>query len=158
MKKNLLISGATVLITFACVAAFQAFSYVTQVPAASSAALALPVKPFEVDPSWVKEGKPNFRAAEFFKSHDGKTSSGIFECDGPSVFEWHYQLDESIYVLEGGVDIEYQGKKFSLKPGESAFFRAGTTALWHVPKGIRKTWTLHDAGKPARGIASILLR
>ncbi|MFZ6874667.1 cupin domain-containing protein [Undibacterium sp. Di27W] len=156
MKKSLTIGLAATLLTLLGVTSYQAIAYVTQVQPASTAALHSPVKPFEVDPSWIKEGTPNFRATEFFKSHDGKTSSGIFECDGPSTFEWQYQFDETIYVLDGGVDIEYQGKKFSLKPGETALFRAGTTALWHVPKGIRKAWTLHDAGKPARGLASIL--
>ncbi|MES2040957.1 MAG: cupin domain-containing protein [Pseudomonadota bacterium] len=156
MKKSLTIGVATALLTLLGVTSYQAIAYVTQAQPASATAVNLPVRPFEVDPSWIKEGKPNFRAAEFFKSHDGDTSSGIFECDGPSTFEWHYQLDESIYVLEGGVDIEYEGKKFSLKPGDTVLFRAGTTALWHVPKGIRKSWTLHDAGKPARGLASLL--
>ncbi|MFZ6721022.1 cupin domain-containing protein [Undibacterium sp. Ji49W] len=156
MKKSLTIGVAAGLMTLLGITSYQAIAYVTQVAPASSAAVSMPVKAFEVDPTWIKEGTPNFRATEFFKSHDGKTSSGIFECDGPSTFEWHYQLDETIYVLDGGVDIEYQGKRFSLKPGETAFFRAGTTALWHVPKGIRKTWTLHDAGKPARGLAKLL--
>ncbi|MFZ6656200.1 cupin domain-containing protein [Undibacterium sp. TJN19] len=156
MKKSLAIGLAASLLTLLGVTSYHAIAYVAQVQPASSVALSSPVKPFEVDPSWIKSGNPNFRATEFFKSHDGKTSSGIFECDGPSTFEWHYQLDETIYVLDGGVDIDYQGKHFSLKAGETAFFRAGTKALWHVPKGIRKSWTLHDAGKPARGLASLL--
>ncbi|MCH8618378.1 cupin domain-containing protein [Undibacterium sp. TS12] len=156
MKRSLTIAIAAGIITLLGASSYQAVAYITQVQPATSVARKLPVQPFEVDPSWIKEGKPNFRATEFFKSHDGKTSSGIFECDGPSTFEWHYQLDEAIYVLDGGVDIEYQGQRFSLKPGETAFFRAGTTALWHVPKGIRKSWTLHDAGTPARGLARIL--
>ncbi len=156
MKKSLTIGVAAVLVTLLGVTSYQAIAYVTQVPAASSTAVSMPVQPFEVDPSWIKEGRPNFRASEFFKSHDGKTSAGIFECDGPSTFEWHYQFDETIYVLDGGVDIEYQDKKFSLKPGDTAVFRAGTNAVWHVPKGIRKSWTLHDAGKPARGLAKLL--
>ena len=156
MKKSLAIGVAAALMTVLGITSYQAIAYVTQVQPASSAAVHMPVKAFEVDPSWVKDGKPNFRATEFFKSHDGKTSSGIFECDGPSTFEWHYQLDETVYVLDGGVDVDYQGKQFSLKPGETAFFRAGTTATWHVSKGIRKAWTLHDAGKPARGLASLL--
>lgn len=109
---------------------------------------------FKVADSWVKQGQPNFRATEFYRSADGKTTSGIFECDA-SVFEWHYDKDEAIYLLEGQVDIEYLGQKFTLTAGQSTFFKAGTVALWRVPGKLRKTWTMYEAGKPVKQLSKV---
>ena len=135
--------------------AYEAICHTYQTPAPSTEATQLHLKTLSVDPTWIKSGTPNFRANEFFKSADGKTSSGIFECDA-STFEWHYFVDEAVYILEGSVTLEYQGNEFTLKEGETALFRAGTSAIWHVPSHLRKSWTMYDAGKPARGLAKIL--
>ncbi|MFZ6849611.1 cupin domain-containing protein [Undibacterium sp. RuRC25W] len=134
---------------------YKAALHTYHMPAASTEATQLHLKPFNVNPAWIKSGTPNFRADEFFKSGDGQTSSGIFECDA-ATFEWHYQFDEAVYILDGSVTLDYQGKQFTLHAGESALFRAGTTAVWHVPDHIRKSWTIYDAGKPARGLAKLL--
>ena len=152
MKRTLKASIAGVALTLFGLGTYEAIRHVKNSPRASQEARAHQVQAFEVDPSWIREGKPSFRATEFFKSSDGKTSSGIFECDAGK-FEWHYQFDEAVYILEGSVNIDYQGKQFTLKAGESAFFRAGTSAQWDVPQHIKKTWTLYDAGKHARGLA-----
>jgi uncharacterized cupin superfamily protein len=154
MKTTLKASMIGAALSLFALGAYEAIRHVQNSPEASKEAKTHQIQVFEVDPSWVLEGNPNFRATEFFKSSDGKTSSGIFECDAGK-FEWHYQLDEAVYVLEGSVNIDYQGKQFTLKAGESAFFRAGTTAVWQVPQHIKKTWTLYDAGKPARGLARL---
>ncbi|MDE2430212.1 MAG: DUF861 domain-containing protein [Burkholderiales bacterium] len=155
MKKSIKSGLIGAVLTLTAVFAYQATGHVLNVQDASEAPVHMPVQAFEVDPSWVKEGKPHFRAVEFYQSTDKHSSSGIFECDGPSTFEWHYQLDEAIYVLEGGVEIDYQGKHLSVKPGETVFFRAGTTATWHVPVHIKKAWTLYDPGRVARWMAKL---
>lgn len=145
--------GAALAVT--ATLAFEAVRHVYKSEPASQEAQAHQIRSFPVDPSWVLEGKPDFKATEFFHSSDGKTVSGIFECE-PSKFEWHYRFDEAVYILDGEVDISYLGKQFTLRAGESAFFRAGTLATWTVKKHIRKTWTMYDPGKPARGLAQIL--
>lgn len=137
------------------VAIYGAVAYVTHVAPATSSTVSMPIQAFAVDPIWVKSGKPNFKAVEFSAATDGSSSSGIFEAEGPSTFEWHYQLDESIYVLSGGVEIDYLGQHFTLKEGDTAFFRAGTVALWHVPVGIKKTWTLYNPGRLARWLGRL---
>lgn len=153
--KRILFSGiAGAAIALAGVQLMSIAKHRNNISAPSDAAAHPQLKPLEVNSSWVIEGKPNFRATEFFKSSDGKTTSGIFECDA-STFEWHYSHDEAIYILEGGVELEYLGKKFSLKAGDSAFFRAGTVARWKVPQHIRKTWTLYDAGRLERKFAPV---
>ncbi len=112
------------------------------------------IAPFKVNPDWVKQGQPNFRATEFYRSADGQTTSGLFECDA-SVFEWHYDKDEAIYILEGSVELEYLGQKFTLSAGQSTFFKAGTVALWRVPEKIKKTWTMYEAGRPVKQLSKV---
>lgn len=120
---------------------------VNHLPPLSTANQTLPLDPVTVDPSWVKAGSPNFRATMFASSPDGKRNSGIWICDGPSTFEWNFALDETVYILEGEVEITYQDKEFTLKPGDTAVFHAGTKAIWHVPKHLKKSFTLHEPEK-----------
>lgn len=107
---------------------------------------------FEVAQDWIKRGQPNFRAAEFYRSADGNTTSGIFECDA-SEFEWHYDKDEAIYLLEGRVEMEYLGQRFTVTPGQRVFFKAGTVAKWHVTEKVRKTWTIYQPHRLSRWLA-----
>ncbi|MEB0139148.1 MULTISPECIES: cupin domain-containing protein [unclassified Undibacterium] len=160
MKNKILALACGVALSLAGVTAliaYQAGRHVAATPAASQAAAPLSLLPFAVNPNWVLAGTPNFRAAEFFQSSDGKTRSGIFECDAAK-FEWHYQFDEAIYILDGSVEIDYLGHHFHLKAGDSALFRAGTTAIWEVPTHLKKSWTIHDAGAPARSLARLMQR
>jgi len=155
MKTRIKAAIAGSIITLTGFVAYEAIRHVSKMPAPSAEAVKLHLKPFYVDPAWIKSGTPNFRANEFFKSSDGTISSGIFECDA-STFEWHYQFDEAVYILDGSVNLTYQGKEFTVNPGETVLFRAGTVATWNVPDHVRKSWTIYDAGKPARGLAKIL--
>ena len=155
MNKSIKYGIVGVLIGVIGVVIYAAIVYMMHVAPATSRAVSMPTQAFAVDPGWVKSGKPNFKAVEFSAAADGSSSSGIFEAEGPSTFEWHYQLDESIYVLSGGVEIDYLGQHFSLKEGDTAFFRAGTMALWHVPVGIKKTWTLYNPGRLARWLGHL---
>lgn len=119
-------------------------------PEPSSTAVSRPLQPFEVDPSWVRSGVPNFRAAETSRSADNRHISGLWACDGPTTFEWTFGLDETVHLLEGEVHVTYQGRRFVLRPGDTATFLADTKAVWHVPKGAKKSFTLHHPGQVAR--------
>jgi len=124
-------------------------------PPASTTAQAKPLQPFEVDPSWVRSGEPNFRATVYSVSPDQRTMTGVWACDGPSSFEWHFSLDETVHVLEGRVDIDYQGRHFTLLPGDTAHFRAGTTAVWQVPQHLKKSFTLYKPGQLAHWLSRL---
>ena len=95
-------------------------------------------------------GTPTFRSNTFGTSQDHSSSSGIWECVGPTQFVWHYGTDETIYILEGSAEIEYLGKKFTLAAGDSTHFAAGTSANWVVRERIKKTWVLYDPGRLVR--------
>ena len=117
---------------------------------------AAPMVPVVIDPSWVIDGVPVMRAAVFSSSRDGKELSGIWECDGPTKFEWHFGTDEAIYVLEGAVTVEVGGATRAFGPGDIAFFPAGTASLWNVPVHVKKAFTLHEPGKPIRWLRKLL--
>lgn len=130
--------------------AWDASHAIARSPEPSTQAQSRPLQPFEVDPSWVRTGTPNFRAAETARSADGRHISGLWACDGPTTFQWTFGLDETVHLLEGEVHVEYEGRKFVLRPGDTATFLADTKAVWHVPKGAKKSFTLHHPGQVAR--------
>jgi uncharacterized cupin superfamily protein len=100
-----------------------------------------------IDPSWIISGSPVCRSTVFDLSHDQSSKSGIWECRGASKFVWHYGVDESIYILEGEAHLEYLGNKFTLTPGDSTHFAAGTKATWVVNEHVRKTFRLYEPGR-----------
>jgi uncharacterized cupin superfamily protein len=116
----------------------------------SNLAVQRPLGPFPVDPSWVKMGTPNFRGNEIAHSPDGKSVTGLWACDGPSTFEWRFGADETVHLLEGAVEVDYLGRRFTLKPGDVATFHSGTRAVWHVPVHAKKVYTVHQAGRLVR--------
>ncbi|MFZ1908331.1 MAG: cupin domain-containing protein [Burkholderiales bacterium] len=111
--------------------------------------------PLTVDSSWIISGSPVFRANVFQHSRHAATLSGIWECVGPAKFEWRYGVDESIYVLEGSVEIEYLGRKIRLVAGDSAHFAAGTTAVWTVTDHVKKTYYINRPGLLMRAIRRV---
>jgi len=110
----------------------------------------LQLAPFPVDPSWVKQGTPNFRALEYARSPDGHTITGLWACDGPCTFEWTFAHDETVHLLEGEVQVNYLGRNIKLVPGSTASFQAETRATWHVSQYARKTFTLQEPGRMVR--------
>jgi uncharacterized protein len=114
------------------------------------------LEPRTIDPSWVRSGSPIFQGTVFERSDPWASTSGIWECTGPASFEWHYGVDESIYILEGSADIEYMGRKFTLHEGDSTEFVAGTTAVWTVEDHVKKTFRIHHPGAVIRAVRGVL--
>ncbi len=113
-----------------------------------------PLSTLTVDAGWITEGKPAFRASSFSQSPTG-TVSGIWECDGPAKFRWEYSVDETLYVLDGGAELEYQGAVYELRPGTAAFFPAGVVVNWTVTGHIRKAFSLDEPGHTRRLIRKV---
>ncbi len=129
------------------IAAYDAHRYINRMPAASSVAVNRPLMAFAVDPAWIHAGVPNFRGSETARSADGHTITGLWSCDGPSIFEWHFAFDETVHLLEGEIEVDYQGHRFTLRPGDTATFHTGTRAVWHVKQYSKKAYTLHRPGR-----------
>lgn len=136
------IAGACIAVT--AMATIDSIRYHQGAPAPSVRAVERPLGVFQVNPSWILSGKPVFRGAETVRSPDGRVVSGLWACDGPTSFVWHFSHDETVHLLEGRVEVEYEGRRFSITPGDIASFQAGTKAIWHVPQHAKKAYTLHQ--------------
>jgi uncharacterized cupin superfamily protein len=151
MKRRTLIAGVGgAVVTLGALAAYESVRYVVASPPLSTGAVEKPLGEFNVDPSWILSGKPVFRGAETLRSADGRSVSGLWACEGPTTFVWHFGGDETVHLLEGRVEVEYMGRRFSISPGETATFHAGTKAVWHVPSHAKKSYTLHKPGMLVR--------
>jgi uncharacterized cupin superfamily protein len=120
--------------------------------AEGSAGSAAPLLPLTVDPSWILEGSPTFSSTVFAQAPDGKSASGVWECVGPTRFRWRFDIDETVYLHEGLIHVEYEGERFTLRPGDRAHFNAGTSAVWQVPERARKSFTLREPGRLVRWV------
>ncbi|MBN2153501.1 MAG: cupin domain-containing protein [Candidatus Lokiarchaeota archaeon] len=61
----------------------------------------------------------------------------IWEKDA-STFDWHYDSEETFYVLEGDVTVTWKGGEISFTKGDLVTFPEGLDCTWHVKKKIRK--------------------
>ncbi|GAB4317309.1 MAG: cupin domain-containing protein [Promethearchaeota archaeon] len=63
-----------------------------------------------------------------------------------STFDWHYDSEETFYVLEGEVTVTWTNQdgtpgEISFGPGDLVTFPEGLSCTWHVKKAIRKHYT-----------------
>jgi uncharacterized protein len=87
---------------------------------------------------WILEGNPVARNKLLSASADGTASSYIWDCTAGR-FNWFYDVEETIYVIEGGVVIKDDaGLVHRLNAGDTFFFAVGARAEWHVENYIRK--------------------
>ena len=100
---------------------------------------AVNLDPSPINPGWVLEGTPVARNKLLSSSADGTASTLIWECTAGR-FNWIYDIDETIYVIEGGVVVKDHGGGLArrLSAGDTIFFPKGARAEWHVEHYIRK--------------------
>jgi uncharacterized protein len=100
---------------------------------ASVALNALPIRP-----QWVLEGAPVAQYKILSTSSDGTAKTIVWDCTAGR-FNWFYDMDETVYVLEGSVLLKDEtGTSRRVGSGETVFFRAGSRAEWTVERYIRK--------------------
>jgi uncharacterized cupin superfamily protein len=91
-----------------------------------------------IRPDWVIEGKPVSRNKLLSYSADGNSSTMMWDCTAGR-FNWYYDIDETLYVIEGSVNIkDPAGVIHRVTVGDTVFFPAGSHAEWHVESYIRK--------------------
>jgi len=94
--------------------------------------------PSPIYPNWILEGTPVACNKVLSTSADGTASTLIWDCTAGR-FNWFYDVDETIYVMQGGVVItDAAGAARRLSAGDTIFFPAGARAEWHVEHYIRK--------------------
>jgi uncharacterized cupin superfamily protein len=96
------------------------------------------LNPAPINPAWILEGTPVARNQVLSSSTDGNATTFIWDCTAGR-FNWHYSVDETVYVIEGSVIVKDQsGVSRRVSAGETIFFPAGTVVEWKVEKYIRK--------------------
>jgi hypothetical protein len=94
--------------------------------------------PAPIEPSWIREGTPVARNFVLSSAREGGAFTMLWDCTA-GVFEWHYESDETVYVLKGGVVVcDDAGVEHRLGPGDHVLFRAGSRAVWRVDSYVQK--------------------
>ncbi len=96
------------------------------------------LRPAPIEPSWIREGNPMARNATLSKSADGLASTLVWDCTAGK-FDWHYEIDETIYFLEGSATIsDGVNPPKTFGPGDVLFLPRGAVCHWHVENYVRK--------------------
>jgi uncharacterized cupin superfamily protein len=94
--------------------------------------------PLPIRAEWILEGAPTAQFKILSASADGTARTIVWDCTAGR-FNWFYDMDETVYILEGSVLIkEDGGKSRRVGVGETILFRAGSHAEWTVEGYIRK--------------------
>ena len=94
--------------------------------------------PQPIEPSWVIEGNPVAQCCVLSKSADGLASTMVWQCS-EGKFNWYYDFDETILILEGAIVLENDAlRPTRYGPGDVIFFKDGAHARWHVEGQVRK--------------------
>ena len=94
--------------------------------------------PQPIEPSWVIEGNPVAQCCVLSKSADGLASTMVWQCS-EGKFNWYYDFDETILILEGSIVLENDAlRPTRYGPGDVIFFKDGAHARWHVEGHVRK--------------------
>jgi uncharacterized protein len=96
------------------------------------------LSPAPITPDWVLEGNPIARNKFLSSSADGTATTWMWDCTAGR-FNWYYDIDETIYVIEGSVIIKDEGgASRRVSAGDTVFFPSGSRAEWIVEDYIRK--------------------
>ena len=94
--------------------------------------------PSPIEPSWIIEGNPVAQCSVLSNSADGLASTMVWQCS-EGKFNWYYDFDETILILEGSIVLESDTMPPTrYGPGDTIFFRDGAHARWHVEGRVRK--------------------
>lgn len=96
------------------------------------------LKPSPIEPSWILEGNPEARSRELSTSACGTTTTVIWSCT-EGKFNWYYDVDETIMILEGSIMLESEGlppRRYGV--GDVILFRDGAHVKWHVTSHVKK--------------------
>jgi len=96
------------------------------------------LKPSPIEPSWILEGNPEARSHVLSTSACGTTMTLIWSCT-EGKFNWYYDVDETIMILEGSIVLESEGmppRRYGV--GDVILFRHGAHVKWHVEHHVKK--------------------
>ena len=106
-----------------------------------------------IEPSWVIEGHPEACSRLVSTSACKTASTMIWSCT-EGKFNWYYDVNETIVILEGSIVLESEGmppKRYGV--GDVILFRNGAHAKWHVENYVKKIAFCHLNSPPPLGFA-----
>ena len=96
------------------------------------------LEPEPIEPSWILAGNPIARLARHSQAKDEAANTAVWDCTAGE-FRWYFGWDETVYILEGEVQItSASGRVQILKAGDIAYFKGGTWATWKIETYLRK--------------------
>ena len=103
-----------------------------------TANLVVNLTPRPIEPSWIIEGNPVAQCCVLSKSADGLASTMVWQCS-EGKFDWYYDFDETILILEGSIVLENDTMNPTrYSAGDVIFFKDGAHARWHIESRVRK--------------------
>ena len=101
-------------------------------------ATSVDLKPAPINPDWIRAGTPTARNAVLSVSRDRAACTLVWDCT-PGAFEWHYDTDETIHILEGSIVLDDGfAPPRRLGPGDVVLFPKGAVVKWTVETHVRK--------------------
>lgn len=99
--------------------------------------------PSPIPQDWILEGNPAARSKRLAVSTDQLATTWMWDCTAGR-FDWFYDDDEFIHVLEGSAVIEdAAGVQQRLQAGDTFLFPAGSHYEWKVANYVRRIGFLH---------------
>lgn len=96
-----------------------------------------------IQSDWIIEGKPLARNRRLAGSTDGLGSTYMWDCTAGR-FNWYYDVDETVYLVEGSITVvDSAGQVSQLWAGDTFFFPQGTRFEWTVHTYVRKIAFIH---------------
>jgi uncharacterized cupin superfamily protein len=99
--------------------------------------LVVNLEPRPIEPSWIIEGSPVAQSCVLSKSADGLATTIVWECS-EGRFNWYYDFDETILILEGSIVLENDTMRPTRYGKGDVIFRNGAHARWYVEGRVRK--------------------
>jgi uncharacterized protein len=94
--------------------------------------------------SWIISGTPVARTKRLFTGADGTASTYMWDCTAGR-FNWFYDCDETICLVEGSVVLkDASGAVHRLGPGDAFYFPIGSRFEWTVEHYVRKIAFIHE--------------
>ncbi len=86
---------------------------------------------------WILDGEPTARNRILSRSDDRTATTVVWDCTA-GAFNWFYDSEETIHVLEGTATLTFGTTVRRIGPGSVVVFPAGSQARWDVDSYIRK--------------------
>ena len=85
----------------------------------------------------ILDGDPNASCLFTAQSAGRRATAGFWSCD-VGRYEFYFDYDEFIYLIEGEVIVTQQGRSHTMRRGDTAHFPTGVTTIWEVTEKMTK--------------------